>query len=316
MPLGPPRSARRCVLPPPPHPPPPLLLLGVPAWHAVGLCWCARRQASMAAAPKCRPRSAAICHPLLPLPHTPPLLRCCLQKKDGTPTPDDEQKMMQQMRAEGLMAAPAGGTAGAVGAGTALPAGSGGPPPKDGVPGTRRIRREVFFKASHGSWQVRHAGLRSVAALVHAWRRPCPAAYAARLMSALPCIAVPLHSSSRSTLAACGAMPVPWLGSLLPACIHRLRRCSLRLPGCCAAEVPRDPVRGPRPPRTAALAVSGKWESVPAVPAVPAVRMHKWSSACPCWGPASLGWRSKCRGQLRAPRQAAGADHVPANLHL
>lgn len=62
--------------------------------------------------------------------------------------------MLQQMRAEGLMATPAGDNAAAPAEGAStLPAGSGGPPPKDG-PGTKRIRREVFIKAADGSWQV------------------------------------------------------------------------------------------------------------------------------------------------------------------
>lgn len=75
-------------------------------------------------------------------------------KREGTPTPDDEQRMLQQMRAEGLMATPAGDNAAAPAEGAStLPAGSGGPPPKDG-PGTKRIRREVFIKAADGSWQV------------------------------------------------------------------------------------------------------------------------------------------------------------------
>lgn len=81
-------------------------------------------------------------------------------KREGTPTADDEQRMMQQMRAEGLMDAAAG--AGATDAGTAAaapswtpgPGGAGGPAPKEGF-GTKRIRREVFLKAADGSWQVR-----------------------------------------------------------------------------------------------------------------------------------------------------------------
>lgn len=85
------------------------------------------------------------------------MLRRPLQgKREGTPTPDDEQRMMQQMRAEGLMATPAAGPSAApaaAGAASAAPLGSGGPPPKDG-PGTKRIRREVFLKAADGSWQV------------------------------------------------------------------------------------------------------------------------------------------------------------------
>ncbi|EFN51450.1 hypothetical protein CHLNCDRAFT_140182 [Chlorella variabilis] len=82
-------------------------------------------------------------------------------KREGTPTADDEQRMMQQMRAEGLMDAAAG--AGATDAGTAAaapswtpgPGGAGGPAPKEGF-GTKRIRREVFLKAADGSWQKSH----------------------------------------------------------------------------------------------------------------------------------------------------------------
>ena len=68
--------------------------------------------------------------------------------------------MLAQMRAEGLMATPAGGAslgaaaAAAAAPSTPLPEGSGGPPPKEGA-GARRIRREVFLKAANGSWQVR-----------------------------------------------------------------------------------------------------------------------------------------------------------------
>jgi hypothetical protein len=84
---------------------------------------------------------------------------CPLQgKREGTPTPDDEQRMMQQMRAEGLMATPAAAAAAEAGAGPSAAgtpaAGAGGPPPKDG-PGTKRIRREVFVKSTDGSWQAR-----------------------------------------------------------------------------------------------------------------------------------------------------------------
>ncbi|KAL4855489.1 Transcription initiation factor TFIID subunit 1 [Chlorella vulgaris] len=79
-------------------------------------------------------------------------------KRDGTPTPDDEQRMMQQMRAEGLMATP-GGAGGAASSeaqpGTPAEAGAGGPAPKEGA-GTRRILREVFLKAKDGSWQKSH----------------------------------------------------------------------------------------------------------------------------------------------------------------
>ena len=70
--------------------------------------------------------------------------------------------MLAQMRAEGLMATPAGGApaGAAAAAGTPLPEGSGGPPPKEGA-GARRIRREVFMKAADGSWQVRHVCLQA-----------------------------------------------------------------------------------------------------------------------------------------------------------
>lgn len=87
-------------------------------------------------------------------------------KREGTPPQEDEQRVLAQMRAEGLMATPAGaapqdgaaaaGGAAAVAASSPLPEGSGGPPPKEG-PGARRIRREVFYKAPNGSWQVRLA---------------------------------------------------------------------------------------------------------------------------------------------------------------
>lgn len=83
--------------------------------------------------------------------------RSLLQGKHaGTPTQEDEQQMLAQMRAEGLMATPAGAAplAAAAAASTPLPEGSGGPPPKEGA-GARRIRREVFLKAPDGSWQVR-----------------------------------------------------------------------------------------------------------------------------------------------------------------
>jgi hypothetical protein len=84
---------------------------------------------------------------------------CAAALQGGEPTLEDEQRMMQQMRAEGLMAAP-GGDGGAAGGGAAagaapLPEGAGGAAPKDG-PGTKRIRREVFLKAANGSWQKSH----------------------------------------------------------------------------------------------------------------------------------------------------------------
>lgn len=67
--------------------------------------------------------------------------------------------MLAQMRAEGLMATPAGAAPlAAAAASTPLPEGSGGPPPKEGA-GARRIRREVFLKAPNGSWQVRPLSL-------------------------------------------------------------------------------------------------------------------------------------------------------------
>jgi len=81
-------------------------------------------------------------------------------KREGSPAHEDEQHMLAQMRAEGLMATPAGGAslgaaaAAAAAPSTPLPEGSGGPPPKEGA-GARRIRREVFLKAANGSWQVR-----------------------------------------------------------------------------------------------------------------------------------------------------------------
>ena len=79
--------------------------------------------------------------------------------RGGSPTPEDEQRVLQQMRAEGLMAAdgagPSAAADGSAAAATAGAGGAGGPPPKDG-PGTRRIRREVFYKAQDGSWQKSH----------------------------------------------------------------------------------------------------------------------------------------------------------------
>ena len=89
-------------------------------------------------------------------------VRALQGKREGTPTPDDEQRMMQEMRAEGLMATPVGGATTAVAppaaAGTPSMAGAGGPAPKEG-PGTKRIRREVFLKAADGSWQVQGSAL-------------------------------------------------------------------------------------------------------------------------------------------------------------
>ncbi|PRW61593.1 Transcription initiation factor TFIID subunit 1 isoform C [Chlorella sorokiniana] len=84
-------------------------------------------------------------------------------KAGASPAQEDEQQVLAQMRAEGLMATPAGGAplgaaaaaAAAAAPGTPLPAGSGGPPPKEGA-GARRIRREVFLKAPNGAWQKSH----------------------------------------------------------------------------------------------------------------------------------------------------------------
>lgn len=79
------------------------------------------------------------------------------KKAQATPTVDDEERQLQEMRAAGFMGTPARPGGGGGGAdGTPARGGSGGAGGDSGgaKPGERRIRREVWVKGADDKFEV------------------------------------------------------------------------------------------------------------------------------------------------------------------